>query len=51
MHNFAFYSSVVISTVYLDSVYTVPDSRGHGIEFGQFVILLTLANFSLISCC
>ena len=42
-----------INLIYLSLIprYTVPNSRGHGMEFGQFSILLPLATFSLISCC
>ena len=35
----------------LDPVYTVPDSRSHDIEFGQFEVIFTLTAFSMISCC
>ena len=30
---------------------TVPDSRSHDIEFGQFAVIFILTTFSLISCC
>ena len=29
-------------------IYTVPDSCGHDIEFGQFTVIVTLTTFSMI---
>ena len=37
--------------LYLDPVYTVPDSRSHDIDFDQFAVIFTLTTFSLIICC
>ena len=40
-----------LCSLLLDPVYTVPDSRSHDIEFGQFEVIFTLTTFSMISCC
>ncbi len=36
--------------LFLDPVYTVPDSHSDDIEFGQFEVIFTLATFSMIIC-
>ena len=37
-------------TINIDPVHTVPDSRGHEIEFDQFTIIFLLTTVSMISC-
>ena len=34
----------------IDCLHGTADSRGHGIEFGQFTVKFTLTTFSMISC-
>ena len=41
----------VLKLIDFRPVYTVPDSRSHDIEFGQFAVIFILTTFSLINYC